>query len=81
MWHVWKEELCSIVTVSIALKVTKDQIRVGVISFSTMVRVDISLGQFDDVSLLTEAVWDIDYMAGVTSLKDALREMQDMFRV
>ncbi len=49
--------------------------RIGFISYSTMVRFDISLRDtYEDIYV--EA---IEYMAGVTNTADALAAMRDMF--
>ena len=53
--------------------------RIGVISYSMMVRTDISLGDINNASLLLEEIWEIDYMAGVANTAEAFAAMRDMF--
>ena len=53
--------------------------RIGVISYSTMVRTDISLGEINNASLLLDEIWKIEYMAGVTNTAEAFTAMRDMF--
>ena len=63
----------------VCLKVRKNQTRIGVVSYSTMVRADFYLGEFFNVSDILPLVWAIDYMAGVTNTADGINEMRDMF--
>ena len=58
------------------LQISDDIIRVGVISYSTDVRVDVDLGAVSDVNELTDAVWAAEYMAGITNIADGLAEAQ-----
>ena len=53
--------------------------RIGVISFSTMARMDIDLGQFTDNSKLLKAIWEMEFMAGKTNTAEAIEMMQHMF--
>ncbi|KAI0220620.1 hypothetical protein LSAT2_027886 [Lamellibrachia satsuma] len=75
-WFILKQIAIDVVQ---SLKIHEDQIRIGVISFSTVIGVDIYLGQYTTTSDLMSAIWDIDYMAGDTNFKNALRRMRDMF--
>ena len=61
-------------------KVRQNQTRIGVVSFSTMVRSDFYLGQYFERSEMLPLIWAIDYMAGVTNTADGIDEMRDMFR-
>ena len=70
--------LVKVVTVS--LQVGADDTHIGVISFSTKARQDISLRQYNKTSDLTSAIWDIDYMAKATNFIDAIQSMQLMFK-
>ena len=53
--------------------------RIGVISYSTVVRTDILLGEINNVTLLPNEIWEIEYMAGVTNTAEAFTAMRDMF--
>ncbi len=53
--------------------------RIGVISYATTVRVDISLRDTNNASLLLDLLEEIEYMAGVTNTADALAAMRNMF--
>ncbi|KAI0240167.1 hypothetical protein LSAT2_009127 [Lamellibrachia satsuma] len=75
-WFILKQIAIDVVQ---SLKIHEDQIRIGVISFSTVIGADIYLGQYTTTSNLMSAIWDIDYMAGETNFKNALRRMMDMF--
>ena len=52
---------------------------IGVISYSTMVRTDISLGDINNVTLLLNEIWEIEYMAGVTNTAEAFTAVREMF--
>ena len=52
---------------------------IGVISFATMARMDIGLGQFMDISKLLEAIWEMEVMAGKTNTAEAIAMMRHMF--
>ena len=58
----------------LVLQISDDVIRVGVISFSTDVRIDVDLGALSDVNELTDTVWAAEYMAGITNIADGLAE-------
>ena len=64
----------------LSIKVREDQVRIGFVTFSTMVRTDISLGQITEMSQLLAAIWDSEYMAGATHTADAIDRMRDMFK-
>ncbi len=53
--------------------------RIGVISYSMMVRTDISLGDINNASLLLDEIWEIKYMAGETNTAEAFTAMREMF--
>ena len=62
------------------VQVVEDQTRIGVISFSTMVRSDILLGQYlTPTPDMLPAIWEIPYMAGVTNTADGILRMHEMF--
>ncbi|KAK2186747.1 hypothetical protein NP493_190g03002 [Ridgeia piscesae] len=75
-WFVAKQFVIDVVK---GLKIREDQTRIGVISFSTTVRTDISLGEITDTDELINKVWDIDYMAGVTNTAGGLKLMHEVF--
>ena len=56
-----------------------DQTHIGVVSYSTMTRVDFNLGSITEPEDMLDAIWEIEYMAGVTNTADGILEMQDMF--
>ena len=62
------------------LKVGENQTRVGVVTFSNMVRSDFYLGQYNDILEMLPLIWAIDYMAGMTNTADGIAEMREMFR-
>jgi len=63
----------------VCLKVRENQTRIGVVSYSTMVREDFYLGEFFKMSQILPLVWDIEYMAGVTNTADGIELMRVMF--
>ena len=76
-WYVAKQFVMDVIQ---GLKVSKHQTRIGVISYSTMVRSDILLGEYFTVEpdMLPE-IWQMPYMAGVTNTADGILEMHRMF--
>ena len=56
-----------------------NQTRIGVISYSTMVRRDFNLGSITEAEEMLDIIWEIEYMAGVTNTADGILEMQAMF--
>ncbi|KAI0219778.1 hypothetical protein LSAT2_028696 [Lamellibrachia satsuma] len=71
IWYMLKQYTIDIMQ---SLKISDDVIRVGVISYSTKPRIDVDLGALSDTRELTEAVWAVEYMAGITNTADALAE-------
>ncbi|KAI0239671.1 hypothetical protein LSAT2_009633 [Lamellibrachia satsuma] len=76
-WFNIKQFIMDIVQ---GLKVGENQTRIGMISYSTMVRSDFYLGQYFETSVILPLIWASDYMAGMTNTADGIDEMRQMFR-
>ncbi|KAI0232634.1 hypothetical protein LSAT2_017058, partial [Lamellibrachia satsuma] len=75
-WFVVKQFVIDVVK---GLKVRDDQTRIGIVSYSTMVRTDITLGQYTETDDIVAATWGIEYMAGVTNTAGGIDRMREMF--
>ena len=76
-WYMIKQFVMDIVQ---GLNVAEGQTRIGVVSFSTMVRTDVFLGEYYDPEPdMLQAIWDIPYMADSTNTADGILSMHDMF--
>ena len=61
------------------LKVGENRTHIGIISYSTDVRVDFSLGEHVKNSDLLSLIWGIDYMGDGRNTAEAIDEMRNMF--
>ncbi|KAK2178276.1 hypothetical protein NP493_550g05031 [Ridgeia piscesae] len=77
-WYVAKQFVMDVIQ---GLKVSEHQTRIGLVSYSTMVRLDILLGEYftAEPDMLPE-IWQTPYMAGVTNTADGILEMHKMFQ-
>ena len=61
------------------LKVGDNLTHIGIISYSTDIRVDLSLGGRFNKSDLLSLIWAIDYKEEGRNTADAIDEMRNMF--
>ena len=69
----WFIEKQFTIDVSKALDIGSDETRVGVVSYSTEVSLDLGLGDNNDMDDIEEAIWGIPWMAGYTNTADGIR--------
>jgi len=68
-WFITKQFVIDIIR---GMKISADQTRVGVISFSTQVFVNFHLQEYYDVDVMADKVWALPYIAGVTNTPDGI---------
>ena len=61
------------------LKVRENLTHIGVVSYSTHIRVDLTLGEYFEKSDVLSVIWAIDYMEADRNTADAIDEMRNMF--
>ena len=61
------------------LKVRENLTHIGVVSYSTHIHVDLTLGEYFEKSDVLSMIWAIDYMEGDRNTAGAIEEMRNMF--
>ena len=62
-WFITKQYVIDIIH---GFKISSDQTRVGVVSFSTIVVANFHLQQYYDVDVMADKIWELPYLAGGT---------------
>ena len=75
----WSVSLQFVIDVMKGLKISSKGTHVGVVIYSTMVAACFGLKEYDSVDDIEPAVFNLEYMAGLTNTADGIMVMHNIF--